>query len=235
MKFSILFILFSFIMLSSCTVQKRRYSSGLHVTWRLNLKPTHQVKTKPSSIKEISKLKVRTRSNPSNYISNGTSDLLVKDTGSLTTVKTQKKAKATVLNSAAKHRLYGGSFKGLNNVANTIQKWKIVKRLSETQQITTPNKPVVQKEDGTSPTYRKGVLSFIFLILSFALSVIGFILAWNSGSLFALILIALALGLFVMAIIYGILAISNPKDKTDRAFGITTFAILTLLVLLTVL
>jgi len=228
MKYTLLLILVSFLTLSSCTVQKRRYSSGLHVNWRINLKSKKAPLTKinTSLVKEAPKLTASLNSSPMR-----SPDVPAVEGFSFIT----KKEEAKDLNSFAKHSSMGSSFKGLNKVANAIRKWEIVKRLSETQQITTPNKPVVQKKEDASPTYRKGVLSFIFLILSFALSVIGFILAWNSGSLLALILIALGLALFVMAIIYGIIAISKPKDKIDLAFGITTFSILALIVLLSIL
>ena len=209
-------ILFTLIFFCSCTIQKRRYSSGFHVDWHFNKASRSSSKTNlvvtPQKVKveQISSLPISKLINcqltgenieikPPNFISHKPLTALIPNLRVLEDEPKQKYSK-------------------------------------QIEKVKTPGiKKNELSPDESKSSFPKGVLSTVFALLTWVFIFLGIVLVFSvSGGLLGFIFLGIALATLLASLSLGIAAMASPKDTADLVFGIigTFISVLTITIII---
>lgn len=213
---SISVLLFSIILFSSCTVQKRRYSSGFHVDWHFNKASRSSLKT--NLVVTPQKVKVEKISSlPIPKVINCQLTVGIIEIKSPNFIS-QKPVTAPSPNL---------------RVLEDEPKQKYFKQI---ERVKTPGIKKNELSPGESKSsFPKGVLSTVFALLTWVFIFFGIVLAFSvSGGLLGLIFLGIALATLIASLSLGIAAMASPKDTADLVFGIigTFISVLTITVII---
>lgn len=200
---------------SSCSVDKRLYSSGYHVDWNFNKSPVTSVKRKDNSQVTPKRVKI----------------------GKITPTPISNQLNIVPL--AEKIEIQPLLFKNNQTIlsedlyVNTMKQPQSMKPIVVEESLQLKDvemKSSTSNQTKTSP--RKGVLSIIFSILSWGFIIIGINMLFSSTVILGWVILALAAVVLIAAFTLGISATDNPNDKIDFIFGVIGTAISVVSILL---